>query len=148
MALNIPINLMAGTVAPIPSPTASDTSSETDSVAAIQPASTSADARGATADGGLNSRGGSNQASQILMQRFQGGSLQDAPTRAEPKSVVAAQTTPSLLVTTEPAPKTAQPAALTRTGAELDRYAPPNPLPTAPILKLAESYATLTRRAA
>lgn len=82
------------------------------------------------------------------MQRVQSDVLLNVPARAEPKSLVNAQTIPSPFVTVEPQPKSEQPAVLAKTASELDRYAPPNPLPTAPILKLAESYAALTHRAA
>lgn len=148
MALNIPVNLMAGIGAPTPSQTASDTSSTTDSMTAIQPAFAGADARGATADGESNFGDSRQQTSQRLMQRMQGDILLEAPARAEPKSVVNAQTVSSPFVTVEPQQKSEQPAVLAKTGSELERYAPPTPLPTAPILKLAESYAALTRRAA
>lgn len=148
MAFNIPVNLMASLVASAPSPTASDTSSTASSVAAIQPASAAASARGATGDGRSNSTASERKTSQMFMQRVQSGVLQDAPTHAEPKSVVYAQAKRSPLVMVETQPKTEEAAVRTMTGSELDRYAPPNPLPTAPILKLAESYAALTRRAA
>ncbi|MEP1766877.1 MAG: hypothetical protein ABJJ53_09620 [Sulfitobacter sp.] len=40
---------------------------------------------------------------------------------------------------TEETPDTPEPSSIT--SSELDRYAPPNPLPTAPILQAAASYA-------
>jgi|GEM_PF-3727250 len=58
--------------------------------------------------------------------------------RAEPKSVVTAQTAPPQKQSPD-RPEQAQEGA--GRPSELDRYAPPDPLPTAPILLAASAYA-------
>ena len=139
MALNIPVNLMNTTVPPTQSADAKNTANLT----AIQPTAGNTDATDArgTASDGMN-RGSSEQLALIFQQR-----TTQAPDKADPKSVVTAQTQsdgqePKQAVTEVELAKIPTPD--TPRQSELDRYAPPNPLPTAPILQLAASYAALT----
>lgn len=147
MAMNIPVNLMATAVPPTQVQTAAAIESVTASM--IQPAMGSAGARGATADGGAGSSAGKGQAEQrvkALMQQSSSASAAITPDRAEPNSVVTAQASPASAQQKQPAEKASVPQVRQQPQSELDRYAPPNPLPTAPILQLAASYATLVER--
>ena len=148
MALNIPVNLMSTAIPPVQPTSAANSNSEI-SIAAIQPATTGADARGAATDGGGMNNSNAEQKALMFKQRTTQGAA-STPDKAEPKSVVTAQTTPTSLTPAASAPtqsveKTKTPQAQNaRPQSELDPYAPPNPLPTAPILELAASYAKLT----
>lgn len=142
MALNIPVNLM-NTAAPPIQPSVANDEANTTAVTAVQPTSGSATTHDTASDGGGMNRESAQQQALIFQQRAT-LKLATTPDKAEPKSIVAAQTGG-----TEPA----QPAEQTKAKApdaprqsELDRYAPPNPLPTAPILQLAASYAALTKQ--
>lgn len=138
MALNIPVNLMNAAVPQIQSIGSQDALT----ITAIQPSAGSKGARGASSDGGGMNRGSSAQQALLFPQR-----TTQAPDRATPKSVVTAQTQssgqePTGVTTNGASPKILTPE--TPPQSELDRYAPPNPLPTAPILQFAASYAALT----
>lgn len=64
--------------------------------------------------------------------------------KAEPNSIVVAQTGAPNRAAPQSVAKAEQPMREVCPQSELDRFAPPNPLPTAPILQLAASYAALT----
>jgi hypothetical protein len=137
MALNIPVNLMNVVV-----PVSQSPAESSGGIAAIQPAAGSAANRNTSADSGSGfgaGNGGTDQ--QVLMSKLRATLAKTTtPDRAEPKSIVAAQTAPVAKESgTTPSQKT-QSTSEPRVS-ELDRYAPPDPLPTAPIL-LAPSFYT------
>ncbi|WP_298859823.1 hypothetical protein [uncultured Sulfitobacter sp.] len=143
MALNIPVNLM-NTSAP-PLQTATNSGAAIAAVTTIQPTTSSAGSSGNAFDGGGLNKGRSEQHALMLQQRTTQPATK-TPTQAEPESIVAAQTQPetALQQTATELPQTSKQNASRQS--ELDRYAPPNPLPTAPILQLAASYAALTAK--
>ncbi|MGJ8597286.1 hypothetical protein [Sulfitobacter sp.] len=143
MALNIPVNLMNTAAPPIQSTGTGTLATDTVSVSAVQPTSAGANTRGTTADGGGLNKGSAEQQALIFKQRAAHSDVK-SPDKAEPKSVIAAQTQTDqpVRLTAEGAP--ANPAPIGPRQSELDRYAPPNPLPTAPILQFAASYAAIT----
>jgi hypothetical protein len=140
MALNIPVNLMnkLAYVTQVQSTlTAADTT-------IVQPTPAGAGAYNSAANGGGNSAGRDNTAqTQRLSARAPAPNGDVMPDRAEPKSVVTAQGTPSMpLVLSHRSSATPAPSDTPeRRLSELDRYAPPDPLPTAPILRAASAYA-------
>ena len=145
MALNIPVNLMNTAAPPIQSSATSDAANSTNTVTTIQPTSSSASTCDTGAEGGGMNRESAQQKALMIQQRVT-LRLPAAPDKAEPKSVVAAQADRA-----KPEQPIEKAETLTKTPdglrqSELDRYAPPNPLPTAPILQLAASYAALTKQ--
>lgn len=133
MALNIPVNLMNAT-ASVSQPT---TTTETiDMTQTVQPASAGTGARNAASGGG----GGYATADDSLPSKtfFAKRAGTVTPDKAEPKSVVTAQTASTDKPTL---PQTSQATQSDPPVSELDRYAPPDPLPTAPILQAASNYA-------
>ncbi len=134
MALNIPVNLM-NTVTPLSQPpTAVGTEP---SVAPIQPASGSADTRNNASD---DSGARSSEQQALLSKRMPSTGTADTPNRAEATSIVTAQVTPKGDPSKQEQPAQTPKQASARQS-EIDRYAPPDPLPTAPILQAAASYA-------
>jgi hypothetical protein len=146
MALNIPINLMSTGSPPAPSQSADGPTSAVQSASALTAAPTSGSGSAAANDN--NSGQASSQQQAATLKR---------PTRAEPNSVLSAQTNEpakgnSSAGAASPSVERAQDAvrakalldAVAVTPAEadglmdrpkqVDRYAPPDPLPTAPIL--------------
>lgn len=144
MALNIPVNLMSTAAPALQTQT---TSAATVDTAAIQPAGAAADTRGASTGGGNSAGSGTGQQTFLAPRK----APQPKPDRAAPNSVVTAQAQSDL-----PAAQGAKPGMdIARTKAftdsvaasaatnwqqmdrpkKVDRYAPPDPLPTAPILK-------------
>lgn len=150
MALNIPVNLMATALPPTQAQTAPDATVNSTTLTSIQPASGGAASRGTASDGGAGSgaNGSSAQQFQAVLRRAQSAPAQTTPDRAEPKSIVTAQTAPPQPKAAEQPAKAQTPQTEVTIRSELDRFAPPNPLPTAPILQLAASYAALTNQAA
>lgn len=145
MALNIPVNLMNTAAPPIQPNGPTNSASDSISINAVQPASASANARGAASDGGGMNNNSAEQHALMFKQRM----TQDPvpiPNKAEPKSVVVAQTGAPKRTAPQSVQKAEQPTREARPQSELDRFAPPNPLPTAPILQLAASYAALTAK--
>lgn len=137
---------------PIPSETANG-------VAAVQPTAAGTDMKSSAngSGGGTTSSQGSpeQQAQTIKPRRVMPQSK--TPNRAEPASVLGAQTKSKRDVAqSDKEMATVQGMDLERTKAlidpvqdrpnRLDRYAPPDPLPTAPILRDKASAATLSQR--
>jgi hypothetical protein len=137
MALNIPVNLMSTAV---PNNHASGPA-ETGTAAAGMVAPTAASARAGDTSprsgGGEFGQGGADR--QMLMAKLRSTlAVAQRPDGAEPTSILTAQTAPAK----EQAPGgPAQTSEAAPRSSELDRYAPPDPLPTAPILLAAAAYA-------
>jgi len=167
MALNIPINLMSVAASPAQHTTyRADPITGTGASGAIQPAASSAGARGASTDGS-NGYGQGPAGQQALAaknrQHMKAAEDKPPPDRAEPKSIVTAQleNLPGATLVAfgadterdqpEKSPEIASdivaPEAAPRRQSELDRFAPPDPLPTAPILLAAESYKSASKAA-
>ncbi len=143
MALNIPVNLMNTAAPPIQPSGPTNSASYSISINAAQPASASANARSAASDGAGMNNSSTEQQALMFKQRM----TQDPvplPDNAEPKSVAVAQTGAPNCAAPQSVEKVEQPMREVRPQSELDRFAPPNPLPTAPILQLAAPYAALT----
>jgi hypothetical protein len=146
MALNIPVNLMS-TAAYITQTHAVASAAD---ATVIRPASDSGGSRDTSADGGGGSTEQANKVRRALLSKRLAGPVNapvPAPDKAEARSVVTAQGTPSMpaLVTRDPlnagGSNTASGVPETPHQSEMDRYAPPDPLPTAPILLAASAYA-------
>lgn len=173
MAVNLPINLMSKAAPPLQSQHLSGPS-ET-GVTAVQPTAASAATRDASS-GDTNGQGSSQQQALTAKRPVPPPPSQATPDNADAKSVVTAQTqnapddglaaarrfaeanqqsarTEALIQSISVAPKApALVAEKKETDApkaqasELDRFAPPDPLPTAPILKAADSYKGASNR--
>jgi hypothetical protein len=140
MALNIPVNLMS-TVAPPTQAQSASSTADTGDANIIQPAAKSADTRGASTGSGSNAGYGNGHHKASIPR----------PEGAEPKSVVSAQAqaasgnqadttketaigrAKALIASVAAAPASRD--ELADRPSKVDRYAPPDPLPTAPILK-------------
>ena len=138
MAMDLPVNLMS-TVAQLNhvlNPVHSDTTAL--GLGAVQPAKVGADAQGA--DSHTARQDHPQQPGFLFQQNRTAAGEQTALDRAYPKSVFAAQTVPVEfnVQNTETGPSQTEMPPRT---SEIDRYAPPNPLPTAAILQAATVYA-------
>lgn len=153
MALNIPVNLMNTAAPPAQTTTVQPNAVQTNgssAVVAVQPASASSNSRGTANDGGGMHRNSAEQQALMFKARTTQAPAK-APDRAAPNSIVTAQTRSAAQEPSGRAEKAISapepaPAHTTPRQSELDRYAPPNPLPTAPILQLAASYAAMTKQ--
>jgi hypothetical protein len=141
MALNILVNLM-NTAAHMTQMQAVANTGAADTTA-IRPASGSSGSRATSSGGGgdNNTSQGSSAQFALVSKRLSGMTALPAPDRAEAKSVVTAQGTPSMPVLTTPEDRGSRLDTVTPRLTELDRYAPPDPLPTSPILQAASAYA-------
>ncbi len=141
MALNIPFNLASiTTLQSQPNSMAAIVASAA-KVTTVQPAGSGADTRGATSDG-AGDRGQSGGTHWLQMSKPR-TPMMVKPDRATPTSVVNAQTQGGHSAEIAQARATFDSAATAPATNEsiedrpnkVDRYAPPDPLPTAPILK-------------
>lgn len=141
MALNIPVNLM-NVLSTTTQPTQNN---EMATVASVQPAKAGEGTQNAASHGNSGDsadRGGTAQFAAMLKKSSM-ASRTPLPDRAEPRSIVTAQGNPSEQTEDQsvPAPAAEVEDISSHRMSELDRYAPPDPLPTAPILRAATSYA-------
>jgi hypothetical protein len=138
MALNIPVNLMS-TVA-TQSQALNPSTDAVDASATIQPTNSSANARDAASGG---QTGGGND----LSAPTKGSATERASDGVNKKEAKQPdETTAHALVQKTMDANLERTAAKAEVyGSELDRYAPPNPLPTAPILQAAATYATASK---
>ena len=141
MALNISVNLMSTVSPPKQAQSTANIAAAGADVNAIQPAGASADTRGASTGSGADTGHGSAYQKSAKRQ----------PDSAEPKSVIRAQAQADADSRTSAAREmdivrnkalidgiaaTHTPVdELSERPNKVDRYAPPDPLPTAPILK-------------
>ncbi|MEH6646610.1 hypothetical protein [Sulfitobacter sp.] len=141
MALNIPVNLMSTIAPPTQAQSASNTAETGGDTNTIQPVAKSGNTRGASTGSDSNAGYGTAYHKASIPK----------PEGAEPKSVVSAQAqaasgnqidtaketdiarTKALIASVAAAPATLN--ELADRPNKVDRYAPPDPLPTAPILK-------------
>lgn len=142
MALNIPVNLMNTVASPNPVDGPNTVAVDTVTRNTVQPASAGSSTQDTTSDGGGMNNESNEQQALMFKQR-----LLNTPDKAASKSVVEAQTDqPKQSAEVFPAPVEHRPNIEDHPQSELDRFAPPNPLPTAPILQLAASYAALSAK--
>lgn len=165
MALNIPVNLMSTAAPPAsaaPASTAGVSEAGPPTIApasTVQPTRESTDSQASAQDGNTGGQASSEQQS-AANARPSSGPPSTSPDKAQTQSVVAAQTNEtsemlnaeSLLNARDRAEHyqqdartkaliesvsatSSQPSALLERTDKIDRYAPPVPIPTAPILK-------------
>ncbi len=135
MALNIPVNLMSTAVPFTHSSSVADMAAAAASLT-VQPTSGGA-GMGSATSGGTGGDGPSRGETAAFLRDSGTPALQSD--RAEAQSIVTAKIGPT--PKTDQASAQQTPAAPSLRASEIDRYAPPDPLPTAPILQAAASYA-------
>jgi hypothetical protein len=136
MALNIPVNLMSTLAQPALISSGTSAAPQAEGVGAVAPMKSTSHSRDSASGAGT---GQDSNSQQMLMAHMR--MTLSVPDRAEPNSIVTA-----LTASPQPTPVRTERSQTTSNteGArprELDRYAPPDPLPTAPILQAAASYA-------
>lgn len=157
MALNIPVNLMGGATPPPQSQPSGEASSDSSADNTVQPTQESASSNGAATNDNSNGKGSSEQQAQTTRPRTTATNTPSDPSNADPTSIVSAQSADEQLATARRSAEYAQNVARTKAMIEsvaatpaansalldqpqkVDRYAPPDPLPTAKILKNSES---------
>lgn len=141
MALNIPFNLASIAAAQSQQQGMAAGAASAAKTATVQPAASGADTRGAASDGEHSKGQGAGQHwLQLAKPRT---SMMATPDRAAPTSIVSAQTQDQHnKAALQSGPKydsaatsSAASDSTTHRPDRVDRYAPPDPLPTAPILK-------------
>lgn len=163
MALNIPVNLMSTSAPPAAAVSTVGTSEAGPPTSAptntVQPTSESANSQASAEDANTGGQASTEQEAQTN-KRPMSGPPSSSPDNAQTQSIVAAQTTnvadsinaeglSQARAATEPNQQDARtkaliqsisataslPSAVLERTDKVDRYAPPDPLPTAPILK-------------